>query len=39
METIFRTLQKNFKSIGIEIEQDFEMTIHRIYRLHSYTWN
>ena len=33
METIFRTLQQFFKSINLEILQDFEMTIHKLEEL------
>ena len=35
METIFRTLQDFFKSIGLPLEQDFEMTVHSLAGLHG----
>ncbi len=35
METIFRTLQDFFKSIGLPLEQDFEMTVHNLNGLHG----
>jgi AraC family transcriptional regulator, transcriptional activator of pobA len=35
METIFRTLQDFFKSIGLPLEQDFEMTVHSLTGLHG----
>jgi AraC family transcriptional regulator, transcriptional activator of pobA len=35
METIFRTLQDFFKSIGLPLEQDFEMTVHQLKGLHG----
>ncbi len=35
METIFRTLQDFFKSIGLPLEQDFEMTVHNLAGLHG----
>jgi AraC family transcriptional regulator, transcriptional activator of pobA len=35
METIFRTLQDFFKSIGLPMQQDFEMTIHHLKGLHG----
>jgi AraC family transcriptional regulator, transcriptional activator of pobA len=35
METIFRTLQQFFKSINLDISQDFEMTVHRLEGLHG----
>jgi AraC family transcriptional regulator, transcriptional activator of pobA len=35
METIFRTLQDFFKSIGLSLEQDFEMTVHSLAGLHG----
>jgi AraC family transcriptional regulator, transcriptional activator of pobA len=35
METIFRTLQDFFKSIGLPLEQDFEMTVHSLDGLHG----
>ena len=35
METIFRTLQDFFKSIGLPMTQDFEMTIHPLKGLHG----
>jgi AraC family transcriptional regulator, transcriptional activator of pobA len=35
METIFRTLQDFFKSIGLPLHQDFEMTVHNLDGLHG----
>ena len=35
METIFRTLQDFFKSIGLPLQQDFEMTVHSLAGLHG----
>jgi AraC family transcriptional regulator, transcriptional activator of pobA len=35
METIYRTLQDFFKSIGLPLSQDFEMTVHRLEGLHG----
>jgi hypothetical protein len=35
METIYRTLQDFFKSIGLPLEQDFEMTVHQLKGLHG----
>jgi AraC family transcriptional regulator, transcriptional activator of pobA len=35
METIYRTLQDFFKSIGLPLQQDFEMTVHQLKGLHG----
>jgi AraC family transcriptional regulator, transcriptional activator of pobA len=35
METIYRTLKEFFKSIGLPLEQDFEMTVHQLKGLHG----
>ena len=35
METIYRTLQDFFKSIGLHLSQDFEMTVNRLEGLHG----
>ncbi len=35
MQTIYRTLQDFFKSIGLPLEQDFEMTVHQLKGLHG----
>jgi AraC family transcriptional regulator, transcriptional activator of pobA len=35
METIYRTLQDFFKSIGLPLSQDFEMTVHSLEGLHG----
>jgi AraC family transcriptional regulator, transcriptional activator of pobA len=35
METIYRTLQDFFKSINLPLQQNFEMTVHRLKGLHG----
>ncbi len=35
MEAIYRTLQSFFESIGLPLEQDFEMTVHSLKGLHG----
>lgn len=35
METIYRTLQDFFQSINLPLQQDFEMTVHRLKGLHG----
>jgi AraC family transcriptional regulator, transcriptional activator of pobA len=35
MEIMYRTLQDFFKSIGLPLSQDFEMTVHRLEGLHG----
>jgi AraC family transcriptional regulator, transcriptional activator of pobA len=35
MQTIYRTLQDFFKSMGLSMQQDFEVTIHQLKGLHG----
>jgi AraC family transcriptional regulator, transcriptional activator of pobA len=35
METVYRTLRDFFTSIGLPLQQDFEMTVHRLKGLHG----
>jgi AraC family transcriptional regulator, transcriptional activator of pobA len=35
METLYRTLKDFFQSMGLPLNQDFELTIHRLHGLHG----